>query len=335
MKSFISKNKSCLILLLIILIFIIIFNVVYYSNKKDRISIEYETLHNGDVIPFNSKIEGNSYLHIKFNGDNAKYYYVSDGTYKSFLSVSYCESTKCLENNDYYKMDSLLNLGDTVSFSYDVLSYNEVFKKNNKEYTGWKVYLKGPVYSTIHEINYLGMYYNLVLVPTKSEKNECLYDKDNIIFTKSLNYTVDSIDDGWKKKNSIYSYEDTSKNILSFKFKGKKGDIVFFDLKNNTNTLNVYLNDININRKISIYNENEQFNNYLLFSSKSIVLDNEDEYILKFEENFTKNNYNKFYYNYTYIKDLKILRPVNNKEDAEYYYVNCGDDILVGSIDEI
>lgn len=336
MGSFIKKNKLCILLLLTIIIFIIVFNIIYYSSQKhNRGVIQYDSIHDGDIIPFNSKIEGDSYLHVKFAGNYTNYYYVSFGTYKSFLSVSYCKSEQCLKDNNYYKMDSLLNLGDTVSFSYNVLSYNEVFKNNNKKYTAWKVYLKGPMYSTIHEINYLGTYYNLVLVPTTYDKNECLYDEDNIIYMKNIDYNIDNIDSGWKNENSIYSYEETGNSDLSFKFKAKKNDIVFFDLKSNTNTLNIYLNNKNINEDLNIDNSNEQYNNYLLYNSKSIVIDKDGEYVLKFKENFKRDKYNKNYYNYTYVRNLKILSKVDNKEDAENYYVKCNNEVLVGSIDEL
>lgn len=331
------KKKLLLFLLsyfIIFFVFIIYINQSYKSNPK-KIVFEYDSLKNGDIIPFDSTIEGNIYKFGQYTSGYDDYYYFSQkGQIQSFLKVCYCKDSSCIEKNQCDKKAPLLDLGSSNNFSYHVLSYNSIFKTSSRIYTGWEVYYvpldHRAVYKDYGE-KLFGNYYDIYLFPVSYNRNKCtLYDghKDYYI---NINYTSQDNDLNFKKidDNTMY-FDEEGYRKYSIKFEAKENDIITFDVKTSSPNLKVYLNDKIINDEIKLNNDVETSDSIVKYNTKVYKIDENGEYILTFEDDKLDKNSFINYYKYTYIKNIKILRPVINKEIADTYILNCNSEIIVG-----
>ncbi len=342
LTKIIKENKGLLLLLLIILLLMIIVHIMEINNGKiqDRVVLQYDSIKNKDIIPFNSIIDGDAYLYVDYaNNDSNKYYYSTNGISSSFLNVYYCKSNKCLESDNYDFIEPLVELGSSNHFSYDVSSYNQVFNAHNTQYTAWEVYLIPFSYYSYFEdakTKIRGTYYNILLVPTSNKKNSCLMDKSKVNWVKERPYQVSSTGN-WKEKGNNYYYDRTNnsiRSVLEMTFSAQTGDVVLFDLKSNSNTLQIKLNDQIINDEIGIANQNGLYNIYSRYNTKYIHIKDSGNYKLEFIDDGLNANYHLNYHSYTYVKNMMVLSHVSSKE-ASKYYIECGTDTLVGNSDDV
>lgn len=339
LKKIIKENINIIVILFIILLIIIIVHLLEINIKtQDSIVFQYDSIKNKDIIPFNSIIEGDAYLYSDYtNIDSNKYYYSTNGISTSFLNVNYCQDNKCLESGNYDLIFPLVKLGSNNHFSYYVPSYNNIFNTNNTEYTAWEVYLLPFSYYSYYDdakTNIRGNYYNILLIPTTNKKNSCLQDNSKINWTKEIPYQV-STTGNWKDEGNKYYYNrnhNSTKSILELTFKAQTGDVILFDLKSNSNTLQIKLNGQIINDEIGV--TNELYNIYSKYDTKSIYIKDSGNYKIEFIDDKLSDNYHINYHSYTYVKDFLVLSHVS-KESSSKYYINCDNDIKVGNSDDV
>ena len=325
MKKFITNNIRILLLIIIIFIFILLLYIVkpHKSNNKG-IDYKFDMLKEGDIIPFNSTISGNFNLYVKFESlDKKTLHFITPKFIKAnHTNIYYCKSKDCLKNNKYNLIQNLYKVGEDTSYKYNVPSYNEIFSRSNKEYTGWEVhFIPFEYYNENFHTMYIGTYYDIVLVPTTSKKNECLKDIDN--WGISNEFKIKDISDTWKVSDNSY-YLDNNKGYISIEFNAKKGDRIFFDLKNTSNSLKIFLND-----------EEYQITkmSYFRYETKVIYIEEDNKYILKFEDDEKNNIYYESYNKITSIKNIIIYNP-SSKEKSNIFYTYCGKDILIGKSED-
>lgn len=340
LRRMIKENIVILLLLFIILLIIMIIHFLNINNKsQDNLVFQYDSIKNKDIIPFNSIIEGDTYIYADYtNLDNNKYYYSTNGISTSFLNVYYCQNNKCLESGNYDLIYPLVQLGKSNHFSYNVSSYNHIFNTHNTLYTAWEVYMLPFSYYSYYEsakTNIRGTYYNILLVPTNNKKNSCLLDNTEINWTKEIPYQVSSTDN-WKKKDNSYYYhrnKNATKGKLEITFKAQTGDVILFDLKSNSKSLRIKLNDQLINDELGL-TSNDLYNIYNRYDTKRIYIKDSGDYKLEFIDDKLDDNYHTNYHSYTYVKDLLVLSHVS-KEKSHKYYINCDTDMLVGNSDDV
>lgn len=343
LKTIIKENKSLFLLLLVIFIIIIVVHIIDINKNskiENRIILQYDSLKNKDIIPFNSRIDGNAYLYVDYTilGDN-KYYYSTNGISTSFLNVYYCKDSKCLDNENYDVVEPLVKLGDKNNFSYYVSSYNKVFHVKTSEYTAWEVHLiPFQYYSHYDDAKALirGTYYNILLVPTSNNKNSCLLDNTKINWTKENSYQVSTTGD-WNGKDNIYFYNRSNtsiRSVLEFQFHASAKDVILFDLKSNSSTLLIKLNDQIINDDVGISNENGLYNIYSRYDTKLIYIKDNGDYKIQFIDDRIDSSYNINYNSYTYVKNFMLLSGVD-RDSSDKYYIECDTDILVGNSDDV
>lgn len=342
LKTIIRENKRLFFLILVIFIIIIVVHIIDInksSKLENSIVLQYDSLKNNDIIPFNSRIDGNAYLYADYTTDTNKYYYSTNGISTSFLNVYYCKDSKCLNNENYDVVEPLVKLGNNNNFSYYVSSYNDIFNVDSSEYIAWEVHLVPFQYYSYYEndkTQIIGTYYNILLIPTSNNKNSCLLDDTKITWTKEKNYQVSTIGD-WNRKDNIYFYNRSNKStysVLEFELYADAKDIILFDLKSNSNTLLIKLNDQSINDDIGISNDNGLYNIYTKYDTKIIYIKDSGNYKIQFIDDRLDSSYNINYNSYTYVKDFMVLSIVDRSK-ANKYYIECDTDIVVGNSDDV
>ena len=84
LKTIIRENKRLFFLILVIFIIIIVVHIIDInksSKLENSIVLQYDSLKNNDIIPFNSRIDGNAYLYADYTTDTNKYYYSTNFYY--------------------------------------------------------------------------------------------------------------------------------------------------------------------------------------------------------------------------------------------------------------
>lgn len=320
---FISSYILCFILIIILI------NNSYKKDNIDRIEYNYDSLYNGEVIPFNSRIKGEIYTFGIFTHDHKEfYYYTKLGHIQNFIKACYCKDDTCLKKDKCDKALPLLELGEHNTFTFDVDSYKNLFGTNN--YTGWKIYYKPIDYRKIYEEfseSFVGTYYDLYFIPTSDSNNEV----NNIKYYKNIDYKITSND--YKENNNIYELYD--EGVYSIKFSTNKGDIITFDIKTSDDNLEILLNDKNINKDIKLDNDIKTNKNNSIYITKIYEIKDDNEYELKFitkkNKNVLEKNYVN-YYKYTYLKNINILSEDKNNKDK--YIIYNDNEYIVGDYNE-
>lgn len=343
LKIIIKENKRLFLLILIIFIIVIVVHIIDLNRSRkleNRIVFRYDSLKNNDIIPFNSRIDGNAYLYADYTlQDNSKYYYSTNGVSTSFLNVYYCKNSKCLDDENYDVVEPLVKLGRSNSFSYYVSSYNKLFNVKTSEYTAWEVHLVPFQYYSYYaddKTQIKGTYYNILLVPTSNNKSSCLFDDKKINWAKENDYQM-FITGNWNEKNNIFYYTRSStspRSVLEFEFYARSNDVILFDLKSNSNTLLIKLNDQIINDDVGILNENSLYNIYSRYDTKRIYIKDSGDYKIQFIDDGLDGNYHIDYNGYTYVKNFMVL-STTERDRADKYYIECDTDILVGNSDDV
>lgn len=330
MKNFVLSNKRVLLLILFVFMVIISFNIFNKKEKNKSSNIyEFSTIRNGDIIPFNSRIQGKFNLYIKFESlDKQTIHYITSKFIKAnHNNVYYCKSKKCLENYKYDYVRNLYNVGDNIYYDFNVSNYKDIFNRESN-YTGWEIhYIPFEYYNENFHTMFIGTYYDIVLVPTNETKNKCL---DNIKeYGISNNFEVINHSDTWKiDNNNFYLYEN-SKGYIEIKFSAKKGSKILFDINTTSDTLELYLNDKDISSILNLWRNDS----YFRYNSNTINIDSDGTYILRIEDNKVKENETDMFDKIVNIKNFTIFTP-RKKEDANIYYTKCDFDTIIGEVNE-
>lgn len=339
MKKIIKENfRTIFVLAFFFILFLLVHfeNFITSSKKKENINIYYfDSIRQGDIIPFNSKINGNFRINAEFafDGKNFNYFESTDIIKFNYNNVYFCKNEKCINNGKYNAVNTLYSVGGSTEFSYNVPSYNSVFSTNNKKYKAWKVFFVKTYHMQGYSTHYGGTFYDLVFVPTVDEVNSCI-NEDELIYGKDLEYVVTDKTNSWLIDGNKYDLEKNVDGVLEFEFAAKKGDKIFFDIKTTSSTLKIYLNDEIINNKLNMDNINSLYNYYERYNNTIYNITDDDTYILRFEDNVNKDKNHEKFYSFVSIKDFMIFRPAN-KEESNKYYTYCNFDILVGSSDGV
>jgi hypothetical protein len=318
-KKFIIFN---IVFVMTFVIFIFIVNLNYYKGNI-RNTYQYDSLKNGDIIPFESMIVGDSYIYGIFSGIDKDIYFTSYGQTQIHLRACYCKDDTCIEDKRCDLAVPINETGHTSGFKFKLFNYKDIFNSSNK-YTGWKVYLQPVNYMEVYKDyieSLIGTYYDIYLIPTNDITNTLITNK---IYYDKLDYEV--LTNNWKDNNSVLESID-SEGIYSIKFSAKKGDIITFDIKTTAPNLEILLNDKNINDDVKLNNDIKTNENLGIYKTKVYEIKDDGDYILTFKDNKLEDDNNTkyyYYYKYTYLRNINILRPNNNgdmyiaKTDYEY-----------------
>lgn len=178
-ENFIKKNKFYVLLLgniCLLLCFIHVINYIPKTFANDTIGdkYEYDSLIDGDIVTFNSTIDGKLDLYSRvdyvyplssktlikdsdFSSDSYVPTYVTGSTLASYWSVYYCKDEECLDDYNYDLITPLYKSGKGPDFSYEVLSYNEAFGTDDSTYTAWEIYFV-PRYFNIGDFGHVTQY---------------------------------------------------------------------------------------------------------------------------------------------------------------------------------
>ena len=318
---------SCYILCFIL--FIVLVNISYKKDNIERIEYSYDSMKNGQIIPFNSKIIGDFYFYGVYTSNYDNYYYFTKKGYvQNFVKTCYCKDDSCLETKKCSKDYPLVTLGKDNYFAYDVESYNKLFKEKN-DYTGWKVYYVPVDYMEVYKDyaeSFIGTYYDLYFIPTKETKNNL----DNALYYKKIDYKIKGNNNG-----DIIELSDDDK--YSIEFSAKKDDIISFEIKTSDDNLKVLLNDKEINDELKLDNEIKINKNNSKYWTKIYNIKKDGKYTLSFVTTKNINTKEKNYVNYikyTYLKNINILSETKDKDKISNYIIKTEDEYIVGEYSE-
>lgn len=314
--------------------------------------VTYDELEEGDIIPFDSKLSMDAFFPVGAVTLNDEKY-PSPAPLGSCVTRSgnvpiklyYCEDEGCLETETYDKEQDVVfppfennKLGFEDNQEIDVSNYQEVFEKENVEYIGWKVHFVdsgvlywktvcGTVAYDIYEARRIGNYQNIVLTPVTQEYVNCVNGEK----TKVEHYMVNPIDiddSSWYKDNVVNDYEllMDDKNVTSwekpasFSFEADKGSKLVLTLKTDTSQLKITLDGKEQKLPDSFYNN----------SDKTIGDNVNPNRYYDYELEIPTNGKHTFqieylgdtelYLPYIYLKELKVLKPITEKEVKNYTY---------------
>ena len=328
-KKFIIFN---VVFIMIFIIFIFIVNLNYYKGNIKNI-YQYDSLKNGNYLPFESMIVGDSYIYGIFNTSKDKdIYFTSYGQTQIHLRACYCKDDTCIEEKRCDLAVPMNKTGHTSGFKYKIFNYKDIFNGSNK-YTGWKVYLQPVNYMDVYKDyieSLIGTYYDIYLIPTNDSNNTLITDKK---YYNKLDYEVKLKDGNWKESNNVLESID-GEGIYSIRFSAKKGDIITFDIKTTAPSLEILLNNKNINDDIKLNNNIKTNENIGIYKTKIYEIKEDGDYILTFKDNKLENDNNTkyyYYYKYTYLRNINILSP---NDDGDMYIAKTDYEYIVGDKNE-
>ncbi len=306
------KLKFFLFMYVCLSLLFIFINQNFKLNNTNNIFLEYDSLQDGDFIPFDSVIRGDIYKFYKYVKHGEQFFYTAKGHVESFLKACYCKSDNCLKTKTCDKTFPVLKLGENNSFTYNVLNYKRIFKNDNSDYIGWNIYYLPVDYSNPNIDDsfdsLIGKYYYMVLIPTKKnvDYNSSLKVKANEIKSISADTLVNwSYDD-----TNIYFLDNENEGYLTFNFDAKKNDIVTFDIKTSSTTIEIYLNGKSINSNLDLSDDLPSRELISRYTEKTINIEEDGHYTISFNEKEIDNKHNENYYRYTYIKNFMVLSKI-------------------------
>ncbi len=362
-QGVLRKNSGFILLMSSVAIVIMVVHIITMYAQATELNngerLQYDSIKTGDLVAFDATINGKINLHTRYDYVHKEplkdmFFYNNSGTVASYLNVYYCKDSTCLDTKKYDKVTPLMKTGGYSTFSYKVLSYEDVFSSNKEGYTSWEAHMipksitpspYGYLYNYTYTYNYgypqfhygysylygygygyyygytrayiIGQYYDIILTPTKNVENTCSCTTENEYeFSKEVPTTLSSKTSAWYNMDNTYYYDESSKlsssdENLIYTFNAKKGQKVVFDLKTNSENVIIQLNGKNMNKDLKLV-ETEDIQKYFVkYVTKEFEIQEDGNYTLSITHKAGKDNFHKQYLDYVYVKDLRLLQPVN------------------------
>ena len=341
LKKLFKDNKLlvgylCICSLLICFAHIINDLVTYANDTVVSQVYNFESLQAGDVIKFDSKLEGILHWWYYPNGDDLKSVRLRDD---NIAPIHYCIDSSCVDRGNYLYSDSTMPNSDNFH-SYKVLSYKDVFGSENDEVIGWKVAFKKNIYHSYYSDRINGYYYEMILYPALCE-NECLtseetvtkfYKKGKVDYLSSNSemhsnrYHVEldhewiiSEDSYFFKKEGMYLYNASGEcwwscsttypfdTEIKFTFETKKESLIKFRIKYDIWDLYYTLNGVSVRPSFV-----EQFDGYKI---AYIEVKDPGEYELRIYNSYIRESYAAN--TYLSIEDVEVYELLNNGKEID------------------